>query len=85
MANGSEAEGRERRTEGGDVGSWELLSLNVVDLFALFFLCTKFILKTNSSGATRVRSLCFIRTEGKVEPLWLTPRIIAPSRFSRQI
>ena len=32
---------------------------------ATFFLCTKFILKTKSSGATRARSLCFIiRTHG---------------------
>ena len=28
---------------------------------ATYFLCTKFILKTKFSGATRARSLCFIR------------------------
>ena len=60
MANGNETEEREGGTESGDVGSGKIFFARSGSVRATYFLCTKFILKTKSSGATRARSLCFI-------------------------
>ena len=51
---------------------------------AAFFLCTKFILKTKTSGATRARSLCFIRSRSFLKEEFNAHRKLLQFSFARR-